>query len=186
MAFFSGGQGMVKLLMLYIIDRFRTPITREQLYTAMVNVDDTGFFEMSELLAELERDRYLLTAPVRQQQLLFLTEKGAELVKAFEREIAKSSRDEMTGYADENRERIRRENCIVTDALPRGDGSWNLSLAILDNSSAAFEINLLMPDSHSTYTAQQRWLREADKIYLEMLERLCGDNAQSEEKEGSE
>ena len=84
MAFFSGGQGMVKLLMLYIIERFRTPITREQLYTAMVNVDDTGFFEMSELLAELERDRYLLTAPVRQQQLLFLTEKGAALVKAFE------------------------------------------------------------------------------------------------------
>lgn len=166
---------MVKLLMLYIIKKFRTPITREQLYTAMVNADDTGFFEMSELLAELEGSMYILTVPVRQQQLLFLTEKGARLVDTFEREIARSSRDEIDGYAEEHREAIRRENCVVTDALPRGDGSWNLDLAILDGNSVAFGINLLMPDSHSTYVAQQRWLADADKIYLELLNRLTGE-----------
>ena len=172
MAFFTGGQGKVKLLMLYIIERFRTPITKEQLYTAMVTVDGTGFFEMSELLAQLEQEKYVLSVPVRQQQLLYITEKGARLTAAFEREIARSVRDEVMGYADEHREAIRLENCVVTDALPRGDGSWSLNLAILENKSAAFEINMLMPDSHSTFVAQQRWLAGADEIYLDLLKRL--------------
>jgi hypothetical protein len=181
MAFFSGGDGRVKLLLLYMIKRFRTPVTREQLYTAMVNADSTGFFEMSEMLASLEEEKYVLTVPVRQRQLIFLTEKGAELADTFEREIARSVRDEAAGYIDEHREEVRRENCIVTDALPNADGSWRLTMSILEGGGAAFEISLHMPDAASTFRAQQRWLAEADRIYLETLERLCAPAAESGE-----
>lgn len=180
MAFFSEGQGRVKLLMLYIIDRFRTPITKEQLYTAMVTADDTGFFEMSELLAELEQEQYILAVPVRQQQLLYLTEKGMRLTREFEREIARSVRDEVAGYADEHREELRRKNCVVSDALPQPDGSWRLTLSMLEMNDVRFEISLLMPDSASTFRAQQHWAREADSIYLDLLTRLTSPDGGNE------
>ena len=180
MAFFTEGQGRVKLLMLYIIDKFRTPVTREQLYTAMVTVDSTGFFEMSELLAELEQEQYVLAVPVRQQQLLFLTEKGVKLVSAFERELARSVRDEVTGYADEHREAVRMSNCVVSDALPRPDGTWNLTLSLLEKDGVLFEITLRMPDSASTFAAQQRWAKEADSIYLDLLTRLTAKDEKPE------
>ena len=176
MAFFPEGQGRVKLLMLYIIKKFRTPISREQLFTAMVNVDDTGFFEMSELCGELEQEMYVIAVPARDQHLLYLTERGEELVKTFERELPRSVRDEMTGYADEHREEVRRSNCVYSDALPQADGSWKLSLAILENENVLFEINLHMPDSHSTYIAQRNWYREADSIYIDLLTRLSKNN----------
>ena len=172
MAFFTEGQGRVKLLMLYILLRFRTPVTREQLYTAMVRVDDTGFFEMSELMAELEQEQYVLAVPVRQQQLLFLTEKGVRLCEAFEREIARSVRDEVIGYTNEERENVRRSNCIVSDAVPQADGSWRLTLSILEKDSVLFEISMHLPDSASTYRAQQSWARDADAIYIDILNRL--------------
>ncbi|MBO4847627.1 MAG: DUF4364 family protein [Clostridia bacterium] len=172
MAFFSEGQGRVKLLMLYIMHSFRTPVTREQLYTAMVRVDDTGFFEMSELLAELIGEQYALAVPARGRQLLFLTEKGARLCEEFEREIARSVRDEVIGYANDERENVRRSNCVVSDAVPQPDGSWVLTLSILEKDSVLFEITLHLPDSGSTYRAQQVWAADADGIYIDMLSRL--------------
>lgn len=175
MAFFPEGRGRVKLLMLYIIKKFRTPISREQLYTAMVNADDTGFFEMSELCGELEQEMYVIAVPARDQHLLYLTERGEELVSAFEMELPRSVRDEMAGYADDHRDEIRRSNCIVSDALPQADGSWKLSLAILENENVLFEINLRMPDSHSTYAAQKIWYEQADDIYIDLLKKLSGD-----------
>ena len=128
-----------------------------------------------ELCAQLEQDQYMVSVPVRQQQMLFLTEKGARLCEAFEREIARSVRDEVVGYTNEHRDEVRRENCIVTDALPQPDGSWKLSLSILGRDSVQFEIDLHMPDSASTYRAQQRWLADADSIYIDLLKRLTED-----------
>ena len=172
MAFFTGGQGKVKLLMLYIIERFRTPITKEQLYTAMVTADGTGFFEMSELLAQLEQEKYVLSVPVRQQQLLYITEKGARLIAAFEREIARSVRDEVMGYADEHRDEIKRENCVVFDAIPQPDGSFRLELSILEKDRAIFEIVLYAPDPAFANRVRENWLRDADSVYLDTLTRL--------------
>ncbi|MBR4659055.1 MAG: DUF4364 family protein [Clostridia bacterium] len=177
MAFFPEKQGRVKLLMLYIIKKYRTPISREQLYTALVNVSDISFFEMSELCAELEQEMYVVAVPARDQHLLYLTERGGELLDTFERELPRSERDEAAGYADDTRDRVRRDNCIVSDALPQGDGSWKLNLAILENENTLFEINLHMPDSHSAFIAQRQWYKEADDIYIGLLKRL------SEEKE---
>ncbi len=172
MAFFPEGQGRVKLLMLYIIKRFRTPISREQLFTAMSEVDDTSFFDVSELVAELENEMYVIAVPARDQHLLFLTERGEELVETFEMELPRSARDEMIGYADEHREEVRRANNVFCDALPKADGSWEVQLALLENGTTLFEIDLRVPDSKAANRARENWLKDADGIYLETLTRL--------------
>lgn len=183
MAFFPEGQGRVKLLMLYIIKKFRTPVSREQVYTAMVRVDDTGFFEMSELLAQLEAEMYVLAVPARDQHLLYLTERGEELVETFERELPRSVRDEVEGYVDENRESVKRSNCIFCDALPRPDGSWMVDLALLEKDAPLFELKLHVPDSKMANAAREAWLREADSIYLDLFTRLTRSPCEGEEPE---
>lgn len=175
MAFFPEGQGRVKLLMLYTIKKFRTPVSREQLYTAMANVDDTDFFSMSELMAELEQEMYVIAVPARDQHLLYLTDRGEELVETFERELPRSVRDEIIGYTDEHRDEVRKSNCIAADALPRPDGSWMLDLAILENENTVFEMKLHLPDAKSANAARENWLRDADGIYIDMLTKLTGE-----------
>lgn len=172
MAFFPEGQGRVKLLMLYIIKRFRTPISREQLYTALAAVDGATFFEACQLIAELEKEMYLIAVPARDQHLLYLTNRGEELVETFEMELPRSVRDEMIGYADEHREQVRRANNIFCDALPKADGSWEVQLALLENGATLFEIDLRVPDAKTANRARENWLKDTDGIYFETLTRL--------------
>lgn len=174
MAFFPEGQGRVKLLMLYIIKKFRTPVSREQVFTAMAEADDTGFFEMSELMAQLEQEQYVVAVPARDQHLLYLTQKGEELVLAFERELPRSVRDEMIGYTDEHRDEVRLANNVFCDALPKPDGSWEVQLALLENGATLFEIDLHVPDAKTANRARENWLKNADGIYLETYLKLNG------------
>ncbi|MBQ3849589.1 MAG: DUF4364 family protein [Clostridia bacterium] len=172
MAFFPEGQGRLKLLILYTIKKFRTPISREQLCTAIATVDDADFFDVSQLVAELEQEMYIIAVPARDQHLLYLTPKGEEMVTTFECEIPKSARDEVAGYADDNRERIKRSNCVFCDSLPKPDGSWILTLALLEREGTMFEMKIHMPDAKLTNTAMDVWLNDAENVYTQILKRL--------------
>ena len=173
MAFFPDGQNRVKLLILYVIRCFRTPVTREQIYTVLSRVDDTDYFTVCGLSAELEEEQYMLSVPVKERQLNCLTDKGARLCETFEREIARSVRDEIIGLTDESREAVRRENCVTADARPLPDGAWMLPFSLIENESAVFEMTIRMPDSASAANAERKWLGEADEIYLGLFRKLA-------------
>ena len=172
MAFFSDGQNRVKLYLLYIIKVFRVPVSREQVFTAFSAADGTDFFTVCSLLDELEQEQFIVSVPVREQQLLYPTEKGIRLVDTFAHEIARSTRDELNGYIEEKREAVRNENCITADTRPQPDGSWRLFLTIIEKDSAVFGLELRLPDAATTERARRAWLKNADEIYLDTLKRL--------------
>ena len=172
MAFFSDGQNRIRLLILYTVKCFRTPVTREQVFTALSAADGADYFTVCDVIAGLEDEQYLLSVPVRGQQLLCITEKGEELSGAFEVEIARSVRDEITGETDRMREEVRRLNSVTADARPLPDGTWELTFSIRDKDSAVFSMTVRMPDAASAARAERKWLREADDMYLDTYKRL--------------
>ena len=172
MAFFSGGTNRDKLIMLYVLKTFRTPITWEQLYTVLAGLDCPGYFETGELYSELTAEGYIVAVPAKGQQLISLTEKGASTCELFQNEIAKSVRDAVNAFAEEKRDEYKRRNCVFSDATPRPSGAWDLTLALLDNEGELFEMRMRMPDSSYAYRAQRFWAQHADALYMELMTRL--------------
>lgn len=173
MAFFSDGQNRLKLYLLFALKCFRTPVTREQLFAVLGAVDPADYFSVCSLAGELEEEQYLISVPVKERQLLYLTEKGEKLVSAFGAEIARSVRDEIVGLTDEARESVRRENCITAEAQPRPDGTWELTLALIDGEGELFSMTLRMPDAPSASNARRKWLAEAGNIYAGLFMELA-------------
>ena len=181
MAFFSGGSDRVKLITLYILKAFRTPITWEQLYTVLAYQDGPGYFETGELYNELAAEGYIVSVPVRGQQLISLTEKGAMTCELFSGEIARSVRESVEAFADEKREEYKRRNCVFADAKPLPGGAWDLTLALLDNGGSLFEMKMRMPAAGFAYRAQRYWAENAEALYMELLTRLTKQEPEPEE-----
>ncbi len=176
MAFFSGGDDRTKLITLYVLKAFRTPITWEQLYTALAYQDAPGYFETGELYNGLAADGYLVSVPAKGQQLVSLTEKGAAAVDLFSDEIPKSVRESIDAFAEERRDEFKRRNCVVADAVPLPGGAWQLTLALLDNGGSLFEMDLRMPTAAYANRARSYWAENAEKLYMELMTRLTGDS----------
>lgn len=181
MAFFSGGSDRVKLITLYILKAFRTPITWEQLYTALAYQDGPGYFESGELYSELSSEGYIVSVPAKGQQLISLTEKGAMTCELFSGEIARSVRESVEAFADEKREEYKRSNCIVSDAKPLPGGAWDLTLALLDNGGSLFEMRMRMPASSYANRAQRYWAANAEALYMELMQRLTAEEGGQEQ-----
>lgn len=172
MAFFSGGDDRIKLITLYILKAFRTPITWEQLYTALAYQNAPGFFETGELYNELAAEGYIVCVPAKGQQLVSLTEKGSKVCELFADEIARSVRDSVEAFADEKREEYKRANCVVADSVPLPGGAWQLTLALLDNGGELFEMNMRMPAAEYANRARAYWAQNAESLYMELMTRL--------------
>ena len=178
MAFFSGGEDRVKLIILYILKAFRTPITWEQLYTALAYQDGPGFFEAGRLYNELAAEGFIVSVPAKGQQLLSLTEKGETACSLFANEIAKSVRDSAEAYAEANREAFKRANCVVSDAKPLPGGAWQLTLALLDNGGSLFEMNMRMPDAAYARRASRYWTEHSEELYMYLLKEMTGEKTE--------
>ena len=178
MAFFSSGDNRIKLMTLYILKSFRTPITWEQLYTCMAFHDGPEYFAMGELYTELSAEGYIVAVPAKGQQLISLTQKGAVTCDLFSSELAKSTRESIIEYADEKRQDFKKANSLVSDATPLPSGAWDLSLSLLDTEGTLFELRMRMPSADYAYRAQQYWAENSDSLYLELMKKLT---AQGEE-----
>ena len=176
MAFFSGGSDRVKLITLYILKAFRTPITWEQLYTALAYQDGPGFFESGRLYNELVAEGFIVSVPAKGQQLLSLTEKGSATCDLFKNEIAKSVRESVDEYAEANRDLFKRANCVVADSSPLPNGAWDLTLALLDNGGSLFEMHMRMPNAAYAQRARQYWAEHSEELYMYLLKEMTGEN----------
>lgn len=172
MAFFSGGNDRIKLITLYILKAFRAPITWEQLYTALAYQNGPGFFECGELYNELAAEGFIVSVPAKDRQLVSLTEKGAETCELFKNEIAKSVRESVDRYAEENREAFKRGNCVLADASPLPGGAWELTLALLDNGGSLFEMRMRMPNAAYARRAMDYWNAHSDEMYLRLMKEM--------------
>lgn len=181
MAFFSGGSNRIKLITLYVLKAFRTPITWEQLYTALAYLDGPGYFEMGEMYNELAAEGYIVVVPAKGQQLVSLTEKGASTCELFQNEIAKSVRDAASALADEKRDEYKRSNCVVSDATPRPSGAWDLTMALLDNEGELFDMHIRMPNANYAYRAQQFWAQHAEEFYMRLMTELTESEPNKDE-----
>ncbi len=169
MAFFSGGNDRIKLMTLYVLRAFRTPVAWEQLYTALSENGEPRFFELGEIYTELAAEGYLVSVPAGGRQLVQLTEKGRSTCELFMNELAKSQRDAIDAYAEEHREAFRRSNSVVARLDPLPSGGYEAVLSLLDATGALAEVKLRLPTSEYASRARQNWLDNAESLYRELM-----------------
>lgn len=92
MPYYADGAEKNKLMALYILRACHFPLNHEQLATALIENGAGNYFEISNDVLELEESGYIVKFPVVEVQLIFITEKGRELVKMFESTLLKTRR----------------------------------------------------------------------------------------------
>lgn len=186
MAFFSGGDDRTKLLILYVLGAFRSPITPEQLYTAQLLCGGPQYFDFGQAYNELAEEGFIVCVPSGSLQLVSLTAKGQEANALFSKELARSARDAADAYAEENREAYRRSNSVTGEALPLAGGGYEVKLGIRDGAGTLFEVRLRLPTAQYASLARENWQTHAESIYLDLLTvltRPCGPDTQSDPDE---
>ena len=107
------------------------------------------------------------------------TESGDAMVEMFMTQLPFSYRKAMDDYIDANRERLRRESQYITDWEKQFDGTYLVSLKVVEGHRVLLNTTILVPDQAAAERACSRWHEKAQVLYLSTLNELIGDDKES-------
>lgn len=161
-----------KLLVMYFLKSINTPLLGYQIEDYFVESVMIDPIELHSILADLVDTGFLKTTELSNGSYYSLTEKGKDALYNLETELTQTSRELIEKYCDENRDKIVRENNVITSCTQNLDGSFDLSLIVLDNAKKLMELKLTFDDESFAVAAVKNWPARSSDIYASILNML--------------
>ena len=164
-----------KVLILYILNHIKSPITNNALYKIVLSVLDMNYFYFQQFLLDLVKSEFVLSYSQEEQQLYLITDKGIrtlELTEDIIPGILKLQVDTNLKYTLDN---VNEENSIVAEYTPINENYYNVTCKIMENNECLFEVKTFAGSREQAKQIVNNWKRHAGSMYPQMLDILTQD-----------
>lgn len=157
-----------RLIVLYALESFTSPISREQLATLVVNSTLLSWIDVQLTLRSLEEDKLIANY---KESKISITSAGKEIVKVYRDDIPENTRFDIKAYIDSHKNELLRET-INQSHFKKVNDEFLVSLSITENSKLLFNLEFLLPNRESAEKICNNWKEHSNVLYKEILEIL--------------
>ena len=164
-----------KVLILYILNSLKKPVSNNALYKIILSVFDMNYFYFQQFLLDLIKSDFILTYEQEEQHMYLITEKGSrtlELTEDILPGIIKLQVDTNLKYALDD---VNEENSIVAEYTPVNENYYNVTCKIMENNECLFEIKTFAGSREQAKQIVDNWKRHAGVMYPDLLKILTQD-----------
>ncbi len=163
---------LYKLMVLYILNRCDFPLTNSQITDFMVGKEYTDYFTLQKTLYSLIDDGFLESIPDNNNTRYSLTDKGQNSVRAFEKTISSSIRNDIDEYIRENKFELRSNYDTIADYYRTKSGDYVAHLRVNENDRPFIDLSLYVPDEENAKILCAGWKNKNRDIYEYILRTL--------------
>lgn len=169
----------VRILICWLIRELGSPVTPEQLNTALVGEGLVNYFELAGAMSQLTATGHLVeTFEDRADpstHLLALSELGGKTAETFQNDIPRTVRDKAIKVLRRcvMQDRFEREN--LAEITETEDG-FCITLAIRDIGNDLLRLSLYAPTREVCETMKQNFIGDPTVAYRAVLSSLMGDS----------
>ena len=162
----------IKFLILYIAARLSEPADGAAMQDLTMCDDGIDYFDYAECLNDLVKTEHLcLTEDGR----YLITEKGKRHSAICESSLPYSVRQRSDrNIAAYNKAALRRAQ-VQSHVTERENGTFTVTLALRDDVDSLLELELMVADKESGQALAERFQREPEKVYGQIIGLLCGE-----------
>ena len=164
-----------KVLILYILNSLKKPVSNNALYKIILSVFDMNYFYFQQFLLDLIKSDFILTYEQEEQHMYLITEKGSrtlELTEDILPGIIKLQVDTNLKYTLDD---VNEENSIVAEYTPVNENYYNVTCKIMENNECLFEIKTFAGSREQAKQIVDNWKRHAGVMYPDLLKILTQD-----------
>lgn len=169
----------MKFAVLYAVKQFKAPISMSLTYEIFTwDKEIMEYLDLSEVLAELIEDGYILQKFYRNEEAFSLTESGEAAYVFFRERVPKSIRtriDDAIGRV--KYDELVDPNAVRAEVVLAAEEQYMAKCSISEDKVPMLELSINMGRRHHAERVAEYFKKNAQKIYEEIL-RLC-----TEEKE---
>lgn len=164
-----------KLLLLYILETLKRPISNTQLTDIVLENNLINYFTLQQYVSELEYSEFIKYETFNEKRLLTITQKGENVLSFFRDRISSSKMSIIENYLKEKIEAIKKELTLHSDYTLNKDDSYLVHIKALEDDFPLIDLKINLPTKKQAQFLCTKWNNNPSDIYNEILNLLFKD-----------
>lgn len=155
-----------KLILLYVLDQMEIPVTTETLNEMCCSQNNwLTYMTLTQIIPELYQARFIVSCSNNNTEYFKITQEGRDCLSYFFIKVPSSIRKEISAYIKKNRQAYKRKQEYFRDYFKNRDGTYTVSLKILDPLGSKLELKLNVANRAEAITVFKKWNESASDVY---------------------
>ena len=162
-----------KLILLFVFDKMEVPLSENTILDMCSSANNwISYMDCKPLLGTLLDHSFIYTVTTQNDPLYSITADGRTCLAEFYVQIPSSLREEISIFVKHNRNKYRKRQECGADYYMNKDGTYTVSLKIVEPSQPVFELKLVVPDRQTAKNIYKKWEEKASNVYATVYELL--------------
>jgi len=163
---------LYKLMILYMLDRVKFPITTAQISNYILEKEYTNFLTLQQVISELTEANLIDARTVNNRTHLQITDEGRETLYYFDNRINDTIKAEINDYFHDNEFDLREEVSVLSNYYKSTSGEYEAHLIAKERGNNLVEIKLSVPTKEVAESICDNWQKKNQEVYQELVRLL--------------
>ncbi len=155
-----------KLILLYVLEQMEIPVTTDTINDMCCSQNNwLTYMTLTQIIPDLLQTRFIVSYTNNNTEYFKITQEGTECLKSFFVKVPASIRKEISLYIKKNRQSYKRKQEYFKDYFKNKDGSYTVSLKILDPLGSKLELKLNVANRAEAIDVYKKWDASASDVY---------------------
>lgn len=158
-----------KVLILYILDSVKKPITNDALYSIVSTAIDLNYFYFQQFLLDLIEAKFVICFTKETQDLYELTELGKNTLDLTLDILPGIIKLRVDTNLKSNMEMFKNEQSVVAEYIPKSANEYEVQCKIVEDNEVIFEIKTFAYSREQAQNIVDNWKTNATKLYPKLI-----------------
>ncbi len=158
-----------KVLILYILDSVKKPITNDALYSIVTTAIDLNYFYFQQFLLDLIEAKFIVCFNKETQDLYKITEAGKNTLDLTLDILPGIIKLRVDTNLKSNMEIFENEQSVVAEYMPKSENEYEVQCKIVEDNEVIFEIKTFAYSREQAQNIVDNWKKNATKLYPRLI-----------------
>ncbi len=169
-----------KIVILYILDYFAVPLTKEQFVDFVSAEELINYFDLQTYTDDLMKVGHIELSESEGKNYLLITDSGKDTVELFLSEINQPLRRRLNDAIDEKKKSFNIKTNIMAEYVKLDENEYNVQLTINEGAYRLMYIDLNVLTNKDAKKICENWRNNARYMYGDLLHLLTKNNGENQ------
>ncbi len=165
-------QTLYKLIILYMLDKVKHPLTNSQISNFILDHDYTSYFHLQETINDMAETGLVSVDMVRDTSYYKITEEGATTLSYFTNEISGVIKEEIGAYLEEHGVEMQNRTAVLADYYKNTAQEYSVRCQVKERNARLIDLTLSVPTEEAARSICQHWEGKCQEVYAYLMKEL--------------
>lgn len=161
-----------KLLLLYVLEKIKFPISQNQLTEIILEINLMNYFTLQQYIAELISSDFVRNNDYEGKKKLSLTKKGSKVLSFFQNRISDNKLELLDSYLEHNMASIKKQITVTADYTLQRNRNFIVDLKACEGDTVLIDIKLYAVSNKQARNICTKWKEQSSDLYNEIINLL--------------